>query len=144
MRRYLIVGNQTLGGGALLAKVRALHQGGPSSFHVLVPMTPPADHPWTEGEIRATAAERLERCLQRFAAEGMEATGEVGDAHPVDAISDVMLRGESFDAIVLSTLRPGASRWLRWDLLNRVRRFGLPVQHVVGEPEPAETAPRAR
>jgi hypothetical protein len=136
MRRYLIVGNQTLGSGALLAKVRELHQAGPSSFHVLVPASPPSDHAWSDGEIQAMAAERLERYLERLAAEGVQATGEVGDQHPVDAVSDVMLRGEVFDAIVLSTLRPGVSRWLRFDLINRVRKFGIPVHHVVGEMQP--------
>jgi hypothetical protein len=136
MRRYLIVGNQTLGSGALLAKVREMHRAGPSTFHVLVPASPPSDHSWSDGEVQAMAAERLERCLERLAAEGVEATGEVGDQHPVDAISDVMLRGEVFDAIVLSTLRPGVSRWLRFDLINRVRKFGIPVHHVVGEMQP--------
>ena len=137
MRRYLIVANQTLAGGALLGKVRALHEAAPASFHVLVPATPPAGHPWTEGEAQRIAARRLDGCLERFSAMGIQADGEVGDAHPVDAIKDVMLRGEAFDEIVLSTLRPGLSRWLKWDLISRVEGFGLPVHHVIGELEPA-------
>ncbi|HEX6401082.1 MAG TPA: hypothetical protein VF108_11545 [Actinomycetota bacterium] len=139
MGRYLIVANQTLGGGALLAKVRALHAAEPSTFHVLVPATPPADHPWTEGEVRFAAQERLDRCLATFRGMGIEATGEVGDPHPVDAIKDVLLGdAEPFDEIVLSTLRPGRSRWLRWDLISRVRGFGIAMEHVIGEAEPAE------
>lgn len=67
--------------------------------------------------------------------------GEVGDPRPLQAIDDVLLRGERFDGIVLSTLPPGISRWLRLDLPHRVEaQLGLPVTHLVGEPEPA--APR--
>ncbi|MEX0984822.1 MAG: hypothetical protein WD096_07200 [Actinomycetota bacterium] len=137
MRRYLIVANQTLAGGALLGKIRTLHEAGPCTFHVLVPATPPAGHPWTEGEAQRTAAHRLDDCLRRLSAMGIQASGEVGDAHPVDAIKDLMLSGQAFDEIVLSTLRPGLSRWLRWDLISRVQGFGLPVHHVIGDLDPA-------
>ncbi len=139
MRRYLIVANQTLAAGALLAKVRSLHDAGPAEFHVLVPASHPGDHAWTDGEVLLTAQRRLERCLAMFAAQGIEADGEVGDPHPVEAIRDVWRRGERFDAIVLSTLRPGLSRWLKLDLISRVEGFGLPVHHVIGELEPAGT-----
>ena len=40
MRRYLIVGNQTLAGSHLTAKVRELHEQEPSSFYIVVPATP--------------------------------------------------------------------------------------------------------
>ena len=135
--RYLVVANQTLGGGHLVSKLRELAAHGPCSFHVLVPATPPKDHPWIEAEARALAGERLHRALSRFAELGAEADGEVGDEHPVDAIRDVFERGEEFDAIILSTLPPGISRWLRLDLLHRVEGFGIPVIHVIGQHEPA-------
>jgi hypothetical protein len=137
MRRYLVVANQTLGGGQLLAKVRELASAGPAAFHVLVPSTPPKDHAWVEAEARTLAEERLQRALVRLAELGVEADGEVGDEHPIDAIRDVIERGEEFDAIVLSTLPPGISRWLRTDLVHRVEGFGIPVIHVIGHKEPA-------
>jgi hypothetical protein len=69
--------------------------------------------------------------LKQFADIGAEVTGEVGDARPIAAIADALLRAR-FDGIILSTLPPGRSEWLRQDLPARVaRRFGLPVQHVV-------------
>jgi hypothetical protein len=134
MRRYLVVANRTLGGGELVSTLRDLAAAGPCSFHLLVPATPPSDHPWTEGEAHAIARRRLELGLKRFSGLG-EVTGEVGDEHPVDAIRDVLDRGERFSAIVLSTLRPGISRWLRLDLISRVEGFGLPVIHVIGDEE---------
>src|SRR5512132_1612286 len=61
-----------------------------------------------------------------------------GRRGPALAVEDVLLRGEAFDAIVLSTLPPGPSRWLRLDLPHRLEgKTGLRVIHVIGHPEPA-------
>jgi hypothetical protein len=52
----------------------------------------------------------------------------------VFAIDDA-LRRHAVDEIIISTLPPGLSRWLRQDLVHRVtRRFDLPVRHVVTTP----------
>jgi hypothetical protein len=138
MRRYLVVANQTLGGEHLVEKVREALAAGQCRFHVVVPATPPADHlTWTEGEARAIAERRLDRALDRFRALGAVADGEVGDPSPMQAIGDV-LRQESFDEIILSTLPPGASRWLKLDLPHRAERsFNLPVTHVIAEVQTA-------
>lgn len=137
MPRYLVVANQTLGGEHLAEKVRECLRVGPCRFHVLVPASPPHDHAtWTEGEAHEIAQRRLDAALARFRDLGAEADGEVGDPSPLEAIRDVLLR-EEFDEILLSTLPAGISRWLRQDLPHRVRRFGLPVTHVVAEPERA-------
>jgi nucleotide-binding universal stress UspA family protein len=139
MRRYLVVANQTLGGEHLTEMVKELLAKGPARFHVLVPATVPKDHAlYTEGESEALARRRLDDALARFRQMGAEADGEVGDASPLEAIADV-LRDQEFDEIVLSTLPPGASRWLKQDLLHRVERsFELPVIHIVGQPETVE------
>lgn len=136
MRRYLVVANQTLAGEGLLARIRELARHGTCSFHVVVPATPPHDHAWTEGEARATAKARLDIALSRFVDLGLDAEGEVGDANPMLAIEDALLERGPFDAVVLSTLPPGVSRWLRLDLPHRVESaFGLPVHHVIGQGE---------
>lgn len=138
MRRYLVVANQTLGGEHLVQRVREYVSTGASVFHIVVPATPPQEHlVWTEGEAQAIARERLERAIGRFRQVGAEADGEVGDPNPLMAIEDV-LRHQSFDEIILSTLPSGPSRWLKMDLPARVEsHFGLPVTHVVGEPDQA-------
>lgn len=137
IRRYLVVANQTLGGGDLLSLLRDL-AAEPSSFHVLVPATPPVDHLWTEGEANAIARRRLDIALARFRTLGIDVTGEVGDGRPLQAIDDVLTR-EPFDEIVLSTLPPGLSRWLKLDLLHRVEAaYGVPVHHVVAHRETIE------
>lgn len=140
MRRYLVVANQTLGGEHLAEAVRACLAGEASSFYVVVPATQPRDQAvWTEGEARALAEKRLGAAVDRFRGLGAEVEGEVGDERPLEAIADAV-REREFDEIILSTLPPGVSRWLRQDLPHRVeRQFDLPVQHVIGDPEPAES-----
>jgi cell pole-organizing protein PopZ len=138
VRRYLVVANQTLGGEHLAETVRGYLAAGPARFHILVPATQPRDHAvWTEGQARALAQRRLEAALDRFRSIGAEVEGEIGDERPLQAIADAV-HDREFDEIILSTLPPGLSRWLRQDLPHRVeRQFELPVTHVIGDPEPA-------
>jgi hypothetical protein len=143
VRRYLVVANQTLGSDPLLATIQRLHRAGPSAFRIVVPVTPPRDHVWTEGEARAVATDRLDAALQRLRRVGIEADGKAGDESPMLAIEDAIRDDGPFDTIVLSTLPPRLSRWLKVDLPRRVESaFGLEVIHVVGEPERAGTSRR--
>ena len=132
MRRYVVVGNQTLQSNRLLRELRARQAEGPCTFHLLVPAANPHVHAfWTEGEAHAVAHERLDEAIAHLAAEGIAATGSVGDANPVDAVTDLLLRAE-FDAVIVSTLPPGLSRWIHQDLPRRLeRRIVLPVRHVI-------------
>ena len=132
MRRYLVVGNQTLQSTRLLRELRAGQAAGPCTFHLLVPAANPHVHAfWTEGEAHAVAHQRLDDAIVHFAEEGIAATGSVGDANPIDAVTDLLLHQE-FDAVIVSTLPPGLSRWIHQDLPRRLeRRVELPVRHVI-------------
>jgi hypothetical protein len=132
MRRYLVVANQTLMSEELRAAVRERLGAPPCRFHVVVPATPPREQVfWTEGAALVVARERLEEALSWMHAEGAITTGSIGDADPVLAVLDAMPR-DQFDEIVVSTLPPGLSRWIRQDLPHRLaRRTELPVCHVV-------------
>jgi hypothetical protein len=146
MRRYLVVANQTLAGHHLLEHVRQCLAAGPSWFFVLVPATPTDVQLVSgEGDAEVRAHRRLEGALAWFRAEGASAVGAVGDPSPLRAVTDV-LRRESFDEIVLSTLPPGTSRWLVEDFPIRLAgATGLPVTHLVAEGQfsPESTALRA-
>jgi len=137
MERYLVVANRTLGGEHLLEEVRHRLSTGACRFHVVVPVTPVSEHGmWNEGHSRIEAEKRLEVELTRLRELGAEVTGTLGDPSPVLAIRDALMRQGSFDGIILSTLPPGASRWLKLDLPHRVERdFALPVTHVIAEAE---------
>jgi hypothetical protein len=140
MRRYLVVANQTLGGDHLLEKVREIVESEPSVFHIVVPATPPGEHlTYTEGEALAIAQRRLEQGLSRFRDLGVEVDGHVGDPSPLLAIEDA-LRKDEFDEVILSTLPPGMSRWLKLDLPHRVERScNLPVTHLIADLEQEPT-----
>ena len=132
MRRFLVVGNQTLDSDELHAAIAERIAAGPCRFHLVVPATHPHDHfTWSEGEATALARARLDEALAWMHAEGAVTTGEVGDANPFLAVGDALQR-ERYDEIILSTFPPGLSRWIRQDLPHRVARFtSTPVQHVV-------------
>jgi GABA permease len=145
MRRYLVVANQTLGGEPLLEEIRACLAVGTASFHVVVPATQPHEQIfWTEGAALTIARERLVRAVSALEAEGIPASGEVGDANPVLAVDDAIRHHAPFDAVILSTLPAGLSRWIHLDVPHRMaRRTGLPVRHIVAEPDVPERV-RAR
>ena len=133
MRRYLVIANRTLCEQHLLDEVHRRRVAEPGCrFHLVVP----ASHPngsFTDEQCWHLAEERLAEALDTLAAGGISATGEVGDANPVYAVGDVILRELGrFDEIILSTLPAGVSRWLHQDLPHRIHRwFELPVTTVV-------------
>ena len=143
MQRYLVVANQTLGAETLANRLRDLARHGPTSFYLVVPATPPRDHLWTEGEARATAKASLDAAMSRFGGLDAELEGEVGDGNPMLAIGDAIRDHGPFDAIVISTFPKGLSKWLKVDLPHRAEAaYGIRVEHVIGEPEPAVKSSR--
>ncbi len=135
--RILVVAHKTAATPLLLAAVRERAQRGSAVFHLLLPN--PAEHAEiTESERRRRHAEgeqmlALARPLIEQAAAGSVA-GTVSLRHdPMDAIDEI-LRTESFDEIILSTLPHTVSRWLHLDLPHRVAHFGLPVTTITPDP----------
>lgn len=69
-------------------------------------------------------------------------TALVGDHEPLQAIGDELGARSGYRAVVISTFPPGASRWLKMDVVSRARRSfpGLRIIHVVSEAEKPATA----
>jgi hypothetical protein len=129
-RRYLVIANKTLASGELLQQIRELAGQGPASFYVVVPAT------HSEGAVDDTddlgvalAKVRLQQMVDRLHGEGIDASGEVGHPDPFRAVDQVIRHeGAGYDAIIVSTLPAGLSRWLESDLVERLHRYaGLPV-----------------
>ena len=142
MQECLVVGNQTLTGPHLHEYVTELTAVAPTTFHIVVPATPPSafERAWLhserpvryDGEAAGFALARsvLRTVLSRWTHAGLAATGEVGDPDPERAVHDA-LRGRSCDLIVVSTLPARRSRWLSRNLPHRLEAaHGLPVVHL--------------
>ena len=143
VRRHLVVANQTLTDPVLLDLLRARCSASPASVHVLVPhqrrllpfVDPVLGVPMDAGidaiqadqlELEA-ARSRLDWFLGRLAAQSCLATGEIISCDPIAAARE-RYRGGGFHEIIVSTLPPGLSAWLRMDLPSRLARaFDLPV-----------------
>jgi hypothetical protein len=152
MGRCLIVANQTLGGAQLDRAVLDRIERGDRQFFIVVPMTA-ARHEtsaWSGGyaihegmspavmeqvaeeearrreamleEAQRRAEDRLNQMIDRIQSAGGQVEGTVGDADPVVAVKEV-LADHVFDEIIVSTLPPGISRWIKMDLPSRVARM---------------------
>jgi hypothetical protein len=120
----LVVATVTATSDDLLAALKERVRRGsvPVDFTLVMPASGP-DTP--------AMAPRLAETLERWEQEGLKATGVIGDADPVQAVSEVCKPG-SFDEVIVSTLPGQTSRWLRSDVPYRIGHLtDLPVTHVV-------------
>ncbi len=133
-RRILVIANETVEGGvlyeAMCVRARSVR-----SVEVLViaPALNSRVRHWIsdEDEARRGAELRLGKCLDRLSAADIEASGWVGDADPLQAISDG-LHLFAADEIIIATHPEGRSHWLARNLVGRARaRYPQPILHVV-------------
>jgi hypothetical protein len=132
VREVLVLASRTLGGGKLLEAVRSRAADGPVRFRLVVPASDPSAGLVIYDEaVRESAQVRVDLALSALSEEGLEATGEVGDADPFSATMDAVAEHRP-DEIIVSTHPAQSSGWLRRDLIERIRNAtGLPVEHVV-------------
>jgi hypothetical protein len=131
--RILVVANETVGGRELLQALRNRAGGRRAVVLVVCPaLNSPIRH-WASDEdgAREAAGDRLALSLQAMRAAGLDASGEIGDGDPLQAIEDA-LRTFQPDELVVSTHPPGRSHWLERGVVERAEeRFALPLTHVV-------------
>jgi hypothetical protein len=132
MANILILASETIGGGELLDAVRKRAGEGDARFYVVVPQTRPRHGAVIYDEaVRDSAQVRVDLMLAFMRDEGIEGTGEVGDADPFNAATDA-IGAHGIDEVIISTLPATVSGWLRRDLIERLENeTGLPVTHVV-------------
>ena len=132
-RRILVIANETVGGGPLRKQIEERSAGYDTTVLVVSPaLNSPIRH-WASDEdpAREEARQRLEASLQRLRENGIEASGEVGDADPLQAIEDAV-RTFGPDEIIISTHPEGRSHWLERGVVSGAReRFAVPITHVV-------------
>ncbi|MFI5009127.1 MAG: hypothetical protein ACHQDY_02510 [Solirubrobacterales bacterium] len=143
--RVLVVAHKTAATQPLLDAVRERAQREPCVFTLLVPNSTHGLHKVVDPEDQGAGEAQivLDHALPLLGeAAGTPMEGIVGDPDPVAAIHDAInLRG--FDEVIISTLSPRVSRWLKLDLPSKVTGMGLPVTTVTpgdADTEPAGTA----
>lgn len=121
-RHVLVVAGRTARSGALRSALLARAAAGPVEFTLLVPAAEDDD-----GE----PPRRLLDAVEQLRGEGLDVAGQLGDADPLLAVTQVWDPYE-FDELVLSTYPPGRSVWLAHDLPGRLERAtGVEVRRVV-------------
>jgi hypothetical protein len=81
--------------------------------------------------VRESAQVRVDLAVSAVTAEGIEASGEIGDPDPFLATLDAVAAHRP-NEIIVSTYPATHSGWLRRDLIERIQNAsGLPVEHVV-------------
>ena len=134
--RVLVVANETVDGDVLHETVRA-RAGDDAEVVVVAPVLNSRLRHWTSDEdaARAAATARLRHCLERLRQAGLNASGVVGDADPLLAMSDVLQLFPA-DEIVIATHPERRSHWLARGVVHRARmQFELPVLHIVVDRE---------
>jgi hypothetical protein len=137
--RVLVVAHKTAATQPLLDAVRERAQRGPAKFTLLVPNPAHGLHKVVDpgdqgaGEVRDV----LDKAVPRLSeAAGTPVEALVGDPDPVAAVHDAInLHG--FDEVIVSTLSPRVSRWLKLDLPSKVSGMGLPVTTVTPADDPS-------
>jgi hypothetical protein len=119
--RVLVVANRTAAAPRLLEAVERRAAEAPCRFTLLVPDVPNARAAdWTLDTARGLLAK----------AAGAPVATMTGGPDPFTAVKDAVDTGD-FDEIIISTLPRGVSKWLRRDLVTRVRGLGLPVTSII-------------
>ncbi|HEY5198502.1 MAG TPA: hypothetical protein VIJ51_15885 [Solirubrobacteraceae bacterium] len=141
----LVVANRTLAEAGLRAELRERAAAG-AELRILAPIL--------VSRVRYVASDvdreleqaraRLAAALAWASAEGIPATGAVGD--PLAALSAIEdeLRLHTPTEVIVSSLPSGRSNWLETGILERLRdELEIPVTHVVGADAEARVAARA-
>jgi hypothetical protein len=130
-KNVLVVANVTAVSDELLTALLDISGEQSTAFTLIVPATP-----------SEAVRERLEAAVERLLAAGLQVEGRIADSDPLVAVSEAW-DPRRYDAIVISTLPMGSSKWLSAGLPRRIADLtGALVTHVVSEPpRPVVTAP---
>jgi GABA permease len=141
-RRVLVVANRTLQGAALRAELLRRASDG-AELRIVAPILCSRVHYIAsdiDTELREARA-RLNETMEWAAAEGLAASGVVGDPNVALGAIEDELRISGADEVIVSTHPPGQSNWLETGIVERLREeLDIPVTHLVVHLESATPA----
>src|ERR1700754_3138934 len=136
MKTILVVANETLGGAALLERIReeAKEQDGDVRIVICVPRTRPRHgNIIYDDSVYDAAQVRIDLARAVLRQEGIDAVGEPGDPDPYTATMDAVAEYQP-ELIIISTFPATASGWLRRDLIGRgAEAAAVPDEPVVAD-----------
>ena len=144
--RVLVVANRTLQGEELRDELRRRASSG-AELHIVAPILCSRAHYIASDVDRELdeARSRLAEALDWAKAEGVAATGRVGDANAALGAIEDELRRYGADEVIISTYPPGDSNWLETGIVGRLRtELDIPISHVVVPSTRAVAAPSSR
>ena len=145
-RRVLVVANRTLQGDELAETLRRRGEHD-SELRVVAPIVVSRTH-YLASDVDKELEEarrRLDAALERARAEGIRASGKVGDPNVALGAIEDELRRFAADEVLISTYPQGMSNWLETGIVRRLREeLDIPVTHVIVEPDLAPVTSRER
>jgi hypothetical protein len=148
VHRVLVLANRTVEGPELMSRIGGLARSHKDlELLVVSPSLPGSRLQLIASDTDAARLEadrRLRRSLDTLSASGIRARGVTGDEDPVQAAIDSLHRFAA-DEVIVSTLPPGASKWIERGVVESLQsRLPIPVSHVAGaEAGAAQNAPHA-
>ena len=141
-RGVLVVANRTLGGEELREHLAELAATG-AELRIVAPILPSRVRYIATDVDRelADARERLADALEWCKAQGLDATGKVGDPIGGFSVVEDELRSFAADEVIISTFAAGRSNWLETGIVDQLRdELEIPVTHIVADGDRAPAA----
>jgi hypothetical protein len=135
----LVVANRTLASSTLRDELTRRARDG-ADLRIVAPILASRVHYYASDIDRelAEARERLADLLAWASANGVRATGIVGDPNVALGAIEDELRRSAADEVLIATHPPSRSNWLETGIVARLRdELDIPVTHLVAELEPA-------
>ena len=145
-RRVLVVANRTLQGDELAQTLRR-RGADDSELRVVAPIVVSRAHYLASDVDKELeeAHQRLTVALDWARAEGLQASGKVGDPNAALGAIEDELRRFAADEVLISTYPPGMSNWLETGIVRRLREeLDIPVTHVIVDPDREQVTPEGR
>ncbi len=133
-RTVLVIANETCASAGVAEEVAYRARGGARVVVVAPALARSRLGHWLSSDLegaQAAAERRLEDSLASLRAAGLDATGYLGDADPLQALDDA-LRMHDPAEVIISTHPPRRSNWLERQVVRRAReQYAVPITHIV-------------